>query len=129
MSISILKNRFPNAVVKRVLFKEYQYKLIMDQLTYHIKVLPVSSNTILTINSKHIWNIKRGRADGVSFKTGSSTLIYLNEFNKLPNKIIVFKSKPYKLLKHLNESDIVDVSSSALIGDIKIFWNMKDIKL
>lgn len=127
MSKKIIQEKYPNAVVKKAFLKDYNFEVIIDGVSHYIKKLPISRNTILTINSKHIWNIKKGRADGVSFKTGSSTLIKINEFNKLTNKIIVFNSQPYKILKYLNESDIIDISNDTEINEIRIFNSFKKI--
>ena len=129
MSKKLLQEKFKDAIVQKALFKEYDYKIIKDNKTYHIKVLNVHSRTILSINSKYIWEIRLGKAVGLSFKTASTNRLNMSEFNKLSNKIIVFKSQPYKLLKYINESEVLDISGSSEIFDIKIFNQLKDVNL
>ena len=127
MSKKILKDKFPTANIKKVLFGDCDYKLSIDGTTYHIKLLNVNKNSILSINSKHIWQVKLGKAVGINFKTSSSKLIDLKSFNKLPNKIICFKDEPYKILRFINESEVVDISDIKEISDIKIYNSLKEI--
>jgi len=127
MSKKILKEKFPTAKIKKVLFGDCDYELSIDNITYHIKLLNVNKHTILSINSKHIWQVKIGKAIGINFKTSSSKLIDLKSFNKLPNKIICFKDEPYKILRFINESEVVDISDTKAISDIKIYNSLKEI--
>lgn len=129
MSKTILQNLFPTATIKRKFFKEYTYDLTLDGTIYHILKINIHKNTILSINSKNIWEVKYGKADGPNFKTNSKELINLKKFNALENKIIVFKEKPYKILKYLNESDIIDISNEKVIFDNLIFNQFIDINL
>ncbi len=118
-----------NADVKKVFFKDYDYIINKDDKKYHLKIIRVNSSSILTINSKIIWEIKYGKHSGVSFKTSSNTFINLKKFNLLENKIIVFKEKPYKLLRYVNESELVDISDSMKINNIIVFNNISDLKI
>jgi|LGOV01.1.fsa_nt_gb hypothetical protein len=118
-----------NADVKKVFFKDYDYIINKDDKKYHLKIIRVNSSSILTINSKIIWEIKYGKHSGVSFKTSSNTFINLKKFNLLENKIIVFKEKPYKLLRYVNESELVDISDSMKINNIIVFNNINDLKI
>lgn len=129
MSKKILLENYPNATVKKVLFKSYNYVLTLNETVYYIKVLNVSKNNILSINSKYVWEIRTGKPNGISFKTSSKTMLDMTEFNELKNKIIVFKGKPYKVLKYINESEVVDISDNQEIFDIKIFNSIKKINL
>ena len=127
MSKKLLQDKYPNAEVKRVLFNDYNFRLILNDKNYHIKVLNVNRNTILSINSKHVWQITKGKAVGITFKASSNLLIDMRTFNKLSNKIIVFKNQPNKILKYINESEVVDISDSKEIFDIKICNSFKEI--
>ncbi len=129
MSVKIIKQKYPTAVVKKTLFKDYNYSLYLDNTEYVILVMNVNKNSILSINSKHIWEIKQGRANGISFKTSSKSLIDMRSFNKYKNKIVVFKSKPYKILKYINENEVVDISLHSEINDIKIFNSIREINV
>ena len=122
-----LQEKFPGAKVRKVLFADYDFKLDFDNKTYHIKILNINRSTILSINSKIIWELNKGKAVGINFKTSSKTLIDMKPFNKLSNKILVFRNKPYKILKFINESEVVDISNSNEIFDILIFNSIKEM--
>lgn len=124
-----LQDRFPKATIKRVLFKDYNFIVTDNRKEYHIKILNVNKNSILSINSKHIWEIKKGKVNGIKFKTISKTLIDMRSFNKLSNKVILFRNKPYKILKFINESEVVDISDSKEIFDIKIYNSIKEMNI
>jgi hypothetical protein len=110
--------------IKRVWFKPYQYRIEHETQTYHVKVLHITSRHILTINSANIWNIKTGSVQGLQYKTRSSHLIDLSELFQYPNVVIVFKQRPYKILRYRNESDIDDISGAAEINGTPIYSNL-----
>ena len=104
--------------VNTKLFGIYDFEIVKESKSYYVKVLNITKNHQITVNSKLIWNIKRGRVDGIKFNTISSDLLNLSEFNKLENKIIVLTNKPYRLLKALNESDLKDISEESVVNEI-----------
>lgn len=124
-----LLEKYPSAVLKKVFFKEYNYLVVHDKKEYHIKVLNVNKNTILSINSKYVWEITKGKVSGIRFSTISKTLIDMRVFNKFTNKIIIFKSTPYKILKIVNESEVIDISDTTQIFDINIYHSINEIIL
>jgi hypothetical protein len=111
--------------IKKAWFKPYQYQVTQNDITYHIKVLPVSSRHILTINSKYIWNIKSGSVKGLQYKTHRSHLVDMRDFYQYTNPVVVFKARPYKILQYLNESDIVDISSESSVHGIPFYTDLK----
>lgn len=121
----ILQETFPHIKVKRVYFKEYSHVTEINHTQYHILVLPVTKNSILTINSQYMWEIKYGKQVGSRFNTTSTKLINLKNFQTLNNKMIVFKAQPYKIYKHINESDLIDISDSKEIFGITLFESLK----
>ncbi|AIO18565.1 hypothetical protein KQ51_00685 [Candidatus Izimaplasma bacterium HR1] len=127
MSKKKLQSYFPNGKASKGFFKPYDYLLSNDDKDYYIKTLQVNENSILSINSKYVWEVKTGRISGINFKTSSKNLIDMKGFNELPNKIIVFKGEPYKILKYINESEVIDISNSKEINGIKIFNNIEEI--
>ncbi len=118
-----------NVEVKKAFFKEYDYIIFKDDKKYFVKVIRVNSSSILTINSKTMWEIKYGKHSGISFKTSSNVFVDLKKFSLLENKIIIFKEKPYKLLKYVNESELVDISENKKINDITIVNNINDLEI
>jgi hypothetical protein len=113
----ILKKLKKHYNVNVKLFGEYDFEVVTESKTYYLKVLNITVNHQVTINSKIIWNLKKGVINGIRFKTASSSLLNLEEFNKLDNKIIVFTSKPFKVLKALNESDLLDISDTNEVNE------------
>jgi len=111
--------------VEKGFLKPYTYKLVKDENTYHILVLKVSRTNMVTVNSKKIWNIKSGSIDGIRYITSSSRLIQLEDFLQLENPIIVYKNPPYKTLKYLNESDVIDISDQTEVNGITVFQSFK----
>jgi hypothetical protein len=106
--------------VKSKFLGDYDFKVDGNTKSYYIKVLNITDNHQVTINSKLIWSLKKGKIKGIKFNTISSELLNLKEFNKLENKIIIMTNKPYKLLKALNESDLKDISDEKIVNNIFI---------
>lgn len=125
---STLKDVFPNSVIKKKYFSCYDYEIVSGDKIYHLKKLNVNSSSILNINSQYFWEIKKGRLSGSNFKTSSKKLIDMRDFVDFDHKIVVFRSKPFKIFKYINESEIVDVSNVKEINDILIFNSVKAIK-
>ena len=97
--------------------------LIFKDKKYYVKIVNVASNNLLSLNSRYIWEIKKGRVSGIRFIQHSSTLINLKAFMKLENRVVFLTNKPYKILKQLNEADIIDVSNEYYIHDTHITTN------
>lgn len=114
------KNLKQHFNVKSKFLGDYDFNVDGDNKSYHIKVLNITDNHQVTINSKLIWSLKKGKIKGIKFNTISSELLNLKEFNKLENKIIIMTNKPYKLLKALNESDLKDISEEKVVNNIFI---------
>jgi hypothetical protein len=112
--------------LKKIWFKPYNYILKTKGTQYYVKTLNITPKHILTINSKYIWELKFGKVNGSQFKTIYSSLINLKDFYQLQNLIIVFKGRPHKILKYLNESEVVDISNETIINNIKIFNNLSE---
>ncbi len=129
MSKRILQEMFPSAVVSKAFLKSYNYTIIVDGNTHYIKVLNVSKSNIISINSKFVWEIKTGKPNGINFKTHSKTMLDMTEFNRLNNQIVVFKGKPYKILKYINESEVIDISENSEVYGVKYYNSIKEIKL
>ena len=94
----------------------------------HIKIMRTSSNTQVTINSKEIWEFKRGRVNGLRFKEYSKTLHDIGNFMELENNIIILTNKPYRIYKYVNESEVIDVSNELIVYNTSLISNLSDIK-
>jgi len=108
-------------------FKDYDVKINVNSKEYFVKILKLRGKEQVTINSTIIWEIKSGKLDGVRFKPTSSRLINLAEFFKRKNTIIIFTEKPYRILKCLNEADVVDVSDEHIVYGTYYFDSVVDL--
>ncbi len=106
----------------------YDLVLNFSNIKYNILILKANSNTQITINSKNIWELKKGNLDGLRFKAINSVLINLKEFMELENRIIIFTNRPYKILKVLNESEVKDISIESSVYGSKIIYDLTKIK-
>ncbi len=94
----------------------------------HVKIMKASSNTQVTINSKEVWEFKRGRVNGLRFKEYSKTLYDISRFMELENRIIILTNKPYRIYKYINESEVVDVSNEICIYNTSVTSDLSEIK-
>jgi hypothetical protein len=99
-----------------------------NNIKYNVLIVNVSTCTQVTINSKNIWELKKGKLDGLRFRANDFVLLNLKRFMELNNKIIIFSNKPYKVLKVLNESEVEDVSLKPRVYDFGLVHDLKKIK-
>ncbi len=123
--IKNLKNNYPTLKKED---SSHDLVVLLNDLKYYIKILNLSANTILSFNSKTVWEIKKGKISGIRFLQYSSTLLKMAEFIKKENKILLLTNKPYKILKQINESEIVDVSEEQFVHDIFITQDLFSLK-
>ena len=109
--------------------KHCDFVISNNQINYHVLIVNTSKSTQLTINSPKVWEVAKGKIDGIRYRKTSSNLIDLKSYILLENKIVYLTEKPYKILKHLNESDIVDVSDKGIIDGISIVKSLKELKM
>lgn len=105
----------------------YNYSIEAKGKTFYVKVLQTSANSQLTINSQSIWELVKGKVDGIRFKKTSSQMLNISHFMTLENKIVVLTNKPYRILKYLNESDVVDISKDESINGITIVKSIEEL--
>lgn len=113
----ILRNDFNFNISK---IGKNDYNISSKNKVYNLKVLPITANHQLTINSNTIWESKRGIVKGIRFIAVDSNLIKMTDFVGLENKIVFLTNKPYKILKAVNESDLNDISEINFVNDIFI---------
>ena len=92
-----------------------------------MKILNISLNTILSLNSKYVWELKKGKISGIRFIPYSSNIINLKDFMEKENKVIILTKMPYKIFKQINESDIEDVTNEKLINNVLLITNPHSI--
>lgn len=112
-----LQKLLPSCTISKGRLKDYTYRIECGERVFHVLLLGVSHRHLVTINSKHVWNIKTGSLKGIRYQATSSRMVDLRAFNKLPNRIVLFKYAPYKILKYINESEVVDISGDESVHD------------
>jgi len=112
--------------IKKTKNSSYDFDLVINDTQYSLWVIPVTKNTQVTFNSHKIWELSKGKIDGIRFHKTSKTLLHLNGFTSKENKVVYLTNKPYRKLKYLNESDIIDVSDETIIHDILFIENIED---
>ncbi|MCF7926563.1 MAG: hypothetical protein K9L74_03220 [Candidatus Izimaplasma sp.] len=113
--------------VKRTRFKPYDLILHYNTESYHIKILRITPTDQLTINSKYVWNRQKGKRDGARFIVKRNDLIYMNKVFKQSNPIILCTNKPFKVLKYINESEVINISEKKVIHKIPFLSSISDI--
>ena len=98
----------------------YDITLNIKEKKYYVKIVNTNSNVLVSLNSKYVWEIKKGKISGIRFIKHSSRLIDLKKFMTKEQKIVILTNKPYKILKQVNESDIIDVSNEKYVHNIFI---------
>jgi len=114
--LNLLKSN--NYTIKKKILSSYDFDIITPENTYALKIINLTSNHLVTVNSPTVWQIKRGKISGLKFHALDSNLLNIKDFVMNEKKIVMFSEKPYKILKHINESDIVDVSNQDIVNDI-----------
>lgn len=113
------------------LFKEYQIKKTKRlEFDYefngsYIKLLNTNSNTQLTINSPTVYQIHTGKVDGIRFVRKNSVI---TRFKKTDKLILVLLNKPYRILKYINENEVVDISNEEIAHGIKMVSTINQLE-
>lgn len=100
---------------------EKSHDFIYDNngVTAYVKLINIGHVKEFSVNSKRHWQVK---------KSGSSYLLPTGGFEDLEdNKIIIVYPKPLKMVKYINENEIVFVKAEDLSFDFYLFTK-DDIK-
>ena len=90
-----------------------------------IKLLSTNTNTQLTINSPTVYEIQSGKLDGIRFIRKSSVL---SRFKKTDKVILVLLQKPYRVLKYINENEVVDISTETSAHNMTIVHTLEQLE-
>ena len=107
------------------IFKSNRYEYDYRFMDHYIKILDTNSNTQLTINSPTVYEIHKGKRDGSRFIRKNSKI---NRLQKSDKVIFVLLDKPYRILKHINESELEDISSKAQVHKMKFAHTLEDFQ-
>lgn len=123
--LKVLSTQFD---INKTKAKDYDFDMVYMGIEYRIKILCIPKNAQLTVNSSTVWEIGKGKLDGIRFIKSSSDLYRFNGFSKFKNKVVLLSEEPYKILKYVNESDLIDISQEIYIDDIILIRNLKQFQ-
>jgi hypothetical protein len=118
--MGMIKKVKQSCELKKVFLKPYDYICNHKQQVYHVKMIKFFGDAIVTFNSKFHLSIKTGKVKDGRFITKKETIIQLDEFSSVDQKVIVFDKTPFNVLKQLNESDIEEIENNCVYDYILI---------
>ncbi len=98
----------------------HQLIVLLNGKKVYVKIVNISANAIFSFNSKTVWEIKKGKISGIRFIQTSSTFLKTETFMDKTDKVIIFTTRPYKILRQINEADIEDVSEQAMVNGVLV---------
>jgi hypothetical protein len=111
---------------KKVWFKSFQYEILKDGIRYKIKKINLPKQSILSINSKYIWEIKYGTYSNRQMKTTHSRLIDLETFLKEDHTMILLSNTPFDIQKYINENEVISLGIPENIDGIRILYDLNE---
>lgn len=114
--------------VEKASNNSYDFNIVVKGIVYAVKFISVKANTQMTINSPYIWELQTGKLSGIRFIKRSSQRIDLRPYNKQENKIVFLMGNPFRMLKYLNEADIVDITGAKEVHSYKLFNSIIDFE-
>ncbi len=123
----LLKKIKSEYIVEKRKENSYDIVILLNGKKIYVKILNISLNTILSLNSKYVWELKKGKISGIRFITYSSNIINLKDFMKKENKVVILTKMPYKIFRQINESDIEDVTNEKLVNNVLLITNPHSI--
>ena len=115
--LSYLKQTDLNYSIEKIKNDIFDAKLNINSTHYYIKFLNIPAYSEIQVNNKTTWELKYGAKDQPGKAQPHKR--YLSElssflgtdFGKNINKIIIVFPKPKKIVKYINESEIIFVNS------------------
>ncbi|MGI6360027.1 MAG: hypothetical protein ACOX02_03190 [Acholeplasmatales bacterium] len=93
----------------------YHYDFLVNGITYKLKLLYIGNYKELSINSKTHWQVKPSK---------KIKLIPVNGFDALPEpKMLIVYPHPGKMVKYINENEIVFIRPLEKCFDFYLFTN------
>lgn len=111
------------------------YKVSRDDSLFTIEVkekrfkvlyLKTSKDTQITVNSPTVIEVAKGKLSGIRYKKTSSNLYRFD--SKEIDVLVVCTGKPYRILKHLNENQIEDITIDNKVHKIHFLYTLEEIQ-
>ncbi len=111
----ILKKLNEIGTLKESNTSAYHYDFLLNDVTYRLKLLYIGSYKELSINSKTHWQVKPAK---------KIKLIPLNGFDLVEEpKMLIVYPHPKKMVKYINENEIVFIKPLEKCFDFYLFTN------
>lgn len=114
--------------LNRVWFKPHQYEVLKDDIRYKIKKIHLPKQSILSINSQYMWEIKYGTYSNRQMKTNHTKLVDLRSFLQDEHTMILLSNKPYDIQQYINENEVVSLGHPKLINGIPILYDLNEFR-
>jgi hypothetical protein len=115
-------------IVSKSKHKPIDIQIEIDGHTYNCIFLKVNPQTQVTFNSPIMLELAQGKVDGLRFKKKSSRLIDLSVCKHKDNCLLFLLDTPYRTLKYINESDIIDVSNQDKVHHFRVLHSKEELK-
>ncbi len=103
-----------------------QYVLQTENDKYMVFIIKTTSTVQVGINSPKVIEISKGRLYGIKYKKTSSLLYRWD--NKEQKVLIVLLDTPYRILKYINENELVDISEEKQVHNIQFIRLINEIQ-
>ena len=121
-----LENLKSKGTVKRSRKQPFHYTLTTENETYNVFIFKISDTHQLTINSPKVIELAKGKLYGIKYKKTNSMLYRWDD--KSTKVIIILLETPYRILKYINENEIVDISKNNIVHNISLIHSISDIQ-
>ena len=104
----------------------FQYQTVIDGVTYNILFIKANEHKQITINSPKVIEVANGRLNGVRYQKRGS--IFYRWTDKETPVLFCLQGSPYRILKYINENEVVDISGEKKIHNIHIIQSLNDFQ-
>lgn len=104
----------------------FQYQVEINNTVYNLLFIKTNEHKQVTINSPKVVEVASGKLDGVRYQKRSSIFYRWSDQNQ--HVLLCLSHSPYRILKYINENEVVDISSEKHIHNIQIIRSIHDIQ-
>ncbi len=116
-----IKRILKENAVKKSTKVAYDYQINDSYIT----LVNSNSNTQITINSPSVYEVQSGKLNGIRYIKKSSVI---TRFDKNDHLVLVLLNQPYRILKYINENEIVDISEDKKVHNIDIVQSLEQLE-
>lgn len=99
---------------------------VENKESYQILFIKTNEHKQVTINSPKVIEIANGKLDGVRYQKKSS--FFYRWTDPSVRVLLCLSDSPYRILKYINENEVIDISTEQNIHNITIVRDISDIQ-